>query len=769
MKIRPAWHTAVASLLAVMALADAPMLSAQNVKPTFDEKKNAWGFIGNNNGKWVLKPKFEKAEEFKPLADGKLRSVVTSRGLMGLVDENGKLLTPGAVFESIEPLEGTLMLVKVKGKRGVINSDGVYMIKPEIDSMDPLGSEGWEVLVKSKRGIMDPKGHFTVEPVYDDLSADLEGYFKVWKGGKCGLLARDGKTLIAASYYTDVLPFGDYWKVKKGDKTGLYDLGRGVLLSKVDFEDVGEPLSVNGHTYVPVRKNELWGAVDETGREVVKYRNNTMDLIRAKNMYYVTRNDVGSRLWFPESNAYLEVTIDHNGQAGPFNLMHGRIAEPTDECPTSLRKILSGDERKEWRRTAGIRRSLYAGFDGGYFSLLTDVEGRLVSDEATGVKPLDRFFLVDERNGYDLYDGSGVIMAKGLTKNYRQAGDWWIFNNKALSPMGEVLTGQKCGEQQFMQSKDGLWHPFADGWMADEGYEYVELGDGYIHCRRGGKWGVLNGAEEIVKCNNQERVKFSTELNGFWLTDGKRHGLVSKTGQVIIPTEFTNIKADSFEDLYVVENERGVGVYDVNGAIRIDPIYTTLKHNGMGGHYWAQLNGKYGVLDISGQEIIPVKYADEDLQIIDNCAYVTTEGGRKRYFGVDGIEMAQKRMVKVRSQEMIHNNYDSNNVKGFKLDYAIDTEFMRDETFTAEIRVFNINGTPARNNSGKPIKWQAKLTPTYLFCSFKELWFTMGYAQFAQPRNSRREYYLQLRFLDSNGREIATEGNDRISFYFTRD
>lgn len=106
--------------------------TAQGISPQKDAKKNLWGYV-DGSGKWVVKPNFDSASEFATQPNGKRRAIVESKGLKGFIDETGKPLGAGIVFEGIEPMQGDAISVTVKGKKGVANYDGVYIVKPEYD------------------------------------------------------------------------------------------------------------------------------------------------------------------------------------------------------------------------------------------------------------------------------------------------------------------------------------------------------------------------------------------------------------------------------------------------------------------------------------------------------------------------------------------------------------------------------------------------------------------------------------------------------------
>ena len=122
----------VMSLLWMVAIVAGISAHAQSIVPQKDEKKGLWGYVSKSDGKWVVKPKFDEATELTATPNGQLRGTVTQKGKKGFVDDSGKILGAGVVFEEITPMQGDAMFVKVKGKTGVADYNGVYKVKPEV-------------------------------------------------------------------------------------------------------------------------------------------------------------------------------------------------------------------------------------------------------------------------------------------------------------------------------------------------------------------------------------------------------------------------------------------------------------------------------------------------------------------------------------------------------------------------------------------------------------------------------------------------------------
>lgn len=243
----------------VVIMAAGNMASAQSIVPRKDDKKGQWGYVSTASGKWVVKPKYDAAAELTSAPNGQLRAAVTLKGKTGFVDDNGKLLGAGAVFEEVTPLEGNAMFVTVKGKKGVVNYDGVYLVKPEIIDVAELPGEGYLVSVKDKKGILKYDGTWLLDPLYKEIDTSVPDYIIVNLGNKAGLAKRNGSFVVAPKDFTGMKPVkGDYWSINKGAKTGLIDVRTGSVIIKPDYDEIVD-VYLNGKAFLlrKGKKNEV--------------------------------------------------------------------------------------------------------------------------------------------------------------------------------------------------------------------------------------------------------------------------------------------------------------------------------------------------------------------------------------------------------------------------------------------------------------------------------------------------------------------------------
>jgi len=126
-----------------------------------------------------------------------------TRFKVGYIDHKVHIVIDPIFDEGTRFYEG-LAAVAVKGRWGIINASGSFVIQPK--------SWGWcrfreglaSISVKGKWGIIDPNGDFIVEPKYDYLEPFREGLAAFRIGGeraRYGFLDKSGTEVIPAKFH----------------------------------------------------------------------------------------------------------------------------------------------------------------------------------------------------------------------------------------------------------------------------------------------------------------------------------------------------------------------------------------------------------------------------------------------------------------------------------------------------------------------------------------------------------------------------------------
>lgn len=290
----------------------------------------------NKSGATIINTEYSKIEKFD--SDYKKGYItIDENKKYGLVSYAGSKILENK-YEKIDAIYGeNYFVIQENGKQTVINSSGKKVLEDGYDRISQINSDG-VVFIKGKEyGFMDYDGKVKIEPQYDYLKEINTGILKAKKDGKYGLVDLSNKEKIKFNYkdinyetstgfyiaedekYNSEVINSDfkvelkgilselnkdkgYMKLKIGDEYKYYNFkfeeknikdvlsSNTLFVSKKDgkygFVDkdgnvivdniYDEAQEQNSYGYAAVKKDNLWGAINADGKEVVapKYKLN---------------------------------------------------------------------------------------------------------------------------------------------------------------------------------------------------------------------------------------------------------------------------------------------------------------------------------------------------------------------------------------------------------------------------------------------------------------------------------------------------------------
>ena len=297
------------------------------------QKDSKIGLV-NKSGATIINPEFSSIEKFdKDYKKGYI--TINQDKKYGLVTYAGSPILENK-YEKILPIYGeNYFVIEEEGDQKVINAKGEDILKEGFDKITQINSDGVVFVEDDKYGFMNYEGKVLVKPEYDELKEINKGILKVKDDKEYGIIDINDKEIIEPKYtniyYEDSAGFyvaetenyiseilDTEFKVKLKGIISELNKENGYMKLKVDnnykyynfkFEekDVKEILSSNklfvsikdgkyGYTdkegnvvvdyiydeaqeqneygYAAVKKNDLWGAIDSEGKEVVSPKYN---------------------------------------------------------------------------------------------------------------------------------------------------------------------------------------------------------------------------------------------------------------------------------------------------------------------------------------------------------------------------------------------------------------------------------------------------------------------------------------------------------------
>lgn len=276
---------------------------------------NLWGKV-DRNGREIIAPKYDVIYAFG--SSNKVNQVILN-GKYGLIDSLGReIIIPKYDYISglntyVDSGQPNVAEVSLNRLHGLIDENGRELIAPKYQDVYEQSYYNGEVSFKEndKWGYADRNGRVIVQPKYDGyvgIKFGARDYAKVESGGKYGLINRNGRELTPFIYdnieilndniakveqngkhgivdrYGDVVitpkydEMEDAWLdmnlfVKKDGKYGIVDKGTGRELLPPRYEEMeywDVIMGSDGETdLIPVKRDGLWGFIDEAGNEVI--------------------------------------------------------------------------------------------------------------------------------------------------------------------------------------------------------------------------------------------------------------------------------------------------------------------------------------------------------------------------------------------------------------------------------------------------------------------------------------------------------------------
>jgi hypothetical protein len=191
--------------------------------------------------------------------------VVKIGGRFAHIDRWLKQLTAER-FHAVGLFKHGLAAVELRGRYGLIRSDGTWAIEPSLDRAEPFRPDIALVKDDGRAGLVNATtGKWITQTPFDDVCLFDYGIVGVMLDGKVGAIDETGTSVIEPKY--DASGFGGFRSglvpVRAGEKWGFVDVtGKSVIeprFDEVSFFDRGVSWTRNGGE---------WCAVDRRGNRI---------------------------------------------------------------------------------------------------------------------------------------------------------------------------------------------------------------------------------------------------------------------------------------------------------------------------------------------------------------------------------------------------------------------------------------------------------------------------------------------------------------------
>lgn len=469
-------------------------------------------------------------------------------------------------------------------------TDKVYASHVQVDDFVSSVHHGLLGFQKGKKyGLINIYGKVVVPAIYDEFNRG-EGSYQIAIRGDYFALRKGDQTALVDSTGAFAVPLGIYdylWDAEQGncgaERDGLFGLFRkGKAVLPMNYL-VGYEYLVFNHETMPVGNDTLSGLINASGKLVLPVEYN-----------YI--GEFQDTYWQIEKNG-LQGLADFKGKiVTPCSIDF--IAEEHDGLIFGQKNGKYGVQKLDGTIVCPFEYDFMTTtpYDGAVFARKDNLWGYLdlAHPEKTTYSYTNQFAPSWRSNGLAFMEKEGL---------------WGMINTK-----NEVVV-------DFLYTLPG---------------SYVEFSFQLAFVMRNDLMGMISESGELViPCEYEEIDRYSyfpkkVKKNG-------KYGYIEDDGTLLIPCDYDAVYDFHYEDGCEVERNGKRGIHLSGGGLIVPTLFDKIELNW--NRYTVTLNGKLGLYDRKGKELLPCVF-NEIYDVTETEALVKRDGILQRYDLVTGKEKA---------------------------------------------------------------------------------------------------------------------------------
>lgn len=560
-------------------------------------ERNEWGGFDYKGGKWGVVN--ASGETIIPLEYSSIDNIssryfsVVKGDLKGIIDYRGEVVAK-PIYQELYSwgLPKYWIARNSKGNFGMATGDGKILFDFEYEE---INVDGEYVIVTNEKGkrIYNFDGTLVLQSYFDNIELinNEELYFKTEVGAKVQLLDSKGNLIIEnnglSNFYSESYNLIGF-QVSIGNKLGLVDFKGKQIIQALYSEIVG--YNIDGMDYYLVTMNKKKGLLDKAGKVVIPVKYDFFD-VENFGKYVVVSN---SGEWKKKSDY-----------------------DETIEFVPNKYELIDINSKKSMLQLEEYDIST---IDYGEMFLLAK-------------KGMNWGVLNTDLNEFLPYEFSSIEVSNYL-----------LFATKGAKVEG------KPGDWNYM-IEGGVWGAYNKNFELAIPFEYEKIEDDYEYgfglkvvksdligfVDEKGKSIIAPQFASISKCSNNSCVISNRDSK----TGDLKYGIMDKkSGKVLVPAKYSEVKNIRGTDLFIVKNGKLFGViselgktvletkYSYLDAINSD-CYLTNEFGEVQGSY--VYGGKFGLMSSSGATILKNDYQKIELFYgSDSLVFCESDNGASR-------------------------------------------------------------------------------------------------------------------------------------------
>ena len=577
--------------------------------PVKSKDSGKFGYI-NTEGVLKIPLEYEYASGF---CNG--IAVVKKSGKYGLINTQNEIAVP-INYEGIKRPNDNRYPVAKEKLYGLMDSRGVILMDYKYSDLSFLKNGGLKVQTSMGYKYLDPVNFKEGQKVYEALVSFSDDLIKFKSAGQWGLMDSKGKVIVQNNYKRiNSLTKGTAIVQSIDKKYGLIS-EEGAILIPVEYDGMDDQ-----NNFIFAKKNDAYYFFDHSGHRILADNKGPIKKIGPCNLFLNTGVDSLFSLQYLNGEAVLDDVLFQKIKSVSNNTLLAQINDAWYYYP--LDKSVPIGPFKSAQSFSDGGAIVQSETSGKYFMMGGD--GQALTVEYDEIKKQNTTYLFKKNRKWGIssdVENINTVYDKVRMVDYHNL----IFEVQSGDKYGLVKDGVIILPVEYDKIKgDFIYGGVLEVWKNEElsvvnnrgavlsvpkiiFVDYSKYGLTLVNTETG--FGMLNNDLQFVvepiyesmrSFNDGKRC--AVKMNGLW-------GFVNREGDFIIEPEFKSVlDFSSGHDVTGVEDASGWRLMSDKGVFVTNDVYSEIKLMSSSSDYFqVQSEGKWGVIDVSGQVIIPTRF-----------------------------------------------------------------------------------------------------------------------------------------------------------------
>lgn len=620
------------------------------------EKKGQWSFgVIDSEGNVLIPFKYKYIDKIGKYIKCCNKANSKRKYSFQLMDTEGRIFEYNALNESEWYNSNCKIIYQGKGVKseygylitrddnglGAINSDGLIIVPSKYEEIHCVRKDRFVARLKTEEswrfGVIDNNGKIIIPFEYKFISHESNAFYECYKECRCEYNCNNWNSHALTPEYLD-----------KKDVTWYNEKGEFVCSLKS---------KIISNNLLGVQSNEKWGVINQSNSRIVNFIYDDVDCIQNYIIVSKDKNvgilDDKGRLIINPSYESIECIVVEDKNYGGFSspISYGRYSKEyvfdssNNNSKIYSKKIVHNSGYYGYGRSNGIEITGKDKFDfNRYFILTTNQYSELFSVEK-GLLPNSRF--------------ETIRQLSNISFAVKENNKWGVFRADTSNLIIECEYDRIRyeGHHVVLLQKDGLWGAKT---LVNETYPNFTLFydvDVPVNFK---EIEILEPSELIFGVK-RERERYNGEKV-------EEYSIINNKGQVLGQmSEFYYLDRqcaifNSNYDRILASKKNKFGFISVRGYVAIPFQYDEVTYR-EDGYFDVCKNENWGVIDMSGREIVSIKYSEKIPQEWNNTIVKNAHTGRLGILAEDGSE----KVPSIYEHLKIGNNFIFYGFKGYEI------------------------------------------------------------------------------------------------------